>query len=69
MLNDAARRDVYRAQTGREELTPRQRPRADHKLNHQSMRAADAREVRAKEKAARHEERARSRLLLPSKAT
>ncbi|MGI5161445.1 hypothetical protein [Microbispora sp. CA-102843] len=56
MLDRDQRADRYRAQTGRNELTPRQRRRSDHKDGHQSLGAAIAREVKSE---ARAERRAR----------
>lgn len=41
-MDDQARRDAYRRQIGRPDLTPRQRRRADHKLWRQRLREAGA---------------------------
>lgn len=41
-MNDDARRDAYRRQTGRRDLTPRPRRRADHKQWRQALRDARA---------------------------
>ncbi|MGW5259612.1 hypothetical protein ACWEQG_01475 [Microbispora sp. NPDC004025] len=57
MLDRDQRADRYRAQTGRRELTPRQRRRIDHKDGHQSPEATgrreDARKARAERRALR----------------
>ncbi|MFE0071068.1 hypothetical protein ACFWYW_19755 [Nonomuraea sp. NPDC059023] len=63
MLNDDQRRTRYFAQTGRSELTPRQRRRVRHKDNHQSALAVIARDEKTKAKVAAAEVRKRSALL------
>ncbi|HEY9373165.1 hypothetical protein [Streptomyces sp.] len=65
MLDDAARKHHYLTQTGRRELTPRQKRRAYKKWLHQSQEAAARREGVAairRSAAERKAERARFRL-------
>lgn len=63
MLDNHQRGDRYLAQTGRRELTPRQRRRALHKAGHQSNEAVVAREAAA---TARAELRARRKTRITS---
>ncbi|WP_433520062.1 hypothetical protein ACQP2T_63720 (plasmid) [Nonomuraea sp. CA-143628] len=62
MLDDAARKHRYLAQTGRREMTSRQRRRRNHKRGHQSVNARTARQARAEVREAKRAERIKNRL-------
>jgi hypothetical protein len=58
MLDDRQRTDRYFAQTGRKDLTPRQRRRVQHKRFHQSGGALVRRHQRAQVRATQAAKRA-----------
>ncbi|MGR6922664.1 hypothetical protein ACU635_51135 [[Actinomadura] parvosata] len=66
MLSEFARASRYFAQTGRSQITARQRRRIKHKRNHQSTSATDARESRSAARAVLAAARRRRRASLPA---
>jgi hypothetical protein len=66
MLDEFDRASRYYAQTGRSQITARQRRRIWHKRNHQSVDAAFAREGRSAARAVLAAARRRRRAALPT---